>query len=480
MLNRFSSLLGIPANHPQRLLFGVLAVLGVVSIWAGIGFQMWWLMGIPLGLALLWLTVVDFKRIFFLLLAALPLSMEQELPGGFATDLPSEQLMWLLTLCGIGWFLRNAPKVDGRFLRHPLALALLLHLCWIAVSVVTSQDVYVSVKYFLAKGWYVIVFYFLAAHLLRTERDFKAFFWWFLIPLLIAVISVFVRHAAINFSFQDVAYVMGPFFRNHVMYACLLAIFLPFVWYATYWYKRWSGVWWFLVLTIVFLLVAINFAYTRAAYVALVAAIGIYWIMRWRLMKMALLGFAVVMGIFISFVASSDNWLEFAPDYERAITHQRFDNLLEATTKLEDISTMERVYRWVAATYMIKEHPWAGFGPGNFYFYYTKYTVSSFKTYVSDNPERSGIHNYYLMTAVEQGLPGMVIFILFSVLVMLYGERVYHRLQPGWRRRMAIAALMCFILIDMLMLMNDFVETDKIGSLFFMSVAMLVNLGGEE
>ena len=39
---------------------------------------------------------------------------------------------------------------------------------------------------------------------------------------------------------------------------------------------------------------------------------------------------------------------------------------------------------------------------------------------------------------------------------------------------------MCFILIDMLMLMNDFVETDKIGSLFFMSVAMLVNLGGEE
>jgi O-antigen ligase len=476
MLNRLSTILGIPGDHPQRLLFGGLAVMSMLLIWAGIGFQAWWLLGVPAVLAVLWLTAVDFRRVFFLMIACLPLSIETELPGGFSTDFPSEQLMWLLTLCGVGWLLRNARAVDGRFVRHPLTIGLILHLIWISISVLTSQDVYVSFKYLLAKGWYVIVFYCLAAHLLRTERDFKEFFWWFLIPLLIAVLSVFIRHAAINFSFQDVAYVMGPFFRNHVMYACLLAIFLPFIWYATYWYRRWSKVWWFLVITIAFLLVAINFAYTRAAYVALAAAVGIYWIMRWRLMKMALLGFALVLGIFISFVGTSDNWLEFAPDYEKAITHTRFDNLLEATTKLEDISTMERVYRWVAATYMIKEKPITGFGPGNFYFYYTKYTVSSFKTYVSDNPEHSGIHNYYLMTAVEQGLPGMVIFILFSVLVMLYGERVFHRAPPGWRRRMVTASVMCFILIDLLMLMNDLVETDKIGSLFFVSVAMLVNL----
>ncbi len=476
MLQRLSHMLGIPRQHPQQFLFAGLSVLGVLLIWLGIGLQTWWLLGVPLVLAVLWLAAVDFRAVFFLLLASLPLSIERELPGGFATDLASEQLMWLLTLCGIGWLLRNWASVDGRFIRHPLTLALLLHLFWITISVITSQDFFVSFKYLLAKGWYVIVFYCLAAHFLNEERDFKAFFWWTLIPLLLAVISVFVRHAAIDFSFQDVAYVMGPFFRNHVMYACLLAIFLPFIWYATYWYRRWSGTWWFLVLSIVFLLVAINFAYTRAAYVALAAAVGIYWVMRWRLMKMALLGFAVVLSIFISFVATNDNWLEFAPDYERAVTHTRFENLLEATTKLEDISTMERVYRWVAATYMIKEKPVTGFGPGNFYFYYEKYTVSSFKTYVSDNPERSGIHNYYLMTAVEQGLPGMVIFIFFSLVVMLYGERVYHRTAVGWQRRMVTASMMCFILIDLLMLMNDLVETDKIGSLFFISVAMLVNL----
>ena len=41
---------------------------------------------------------------------------------------------------------------------------------------------------------------------------------------------------------------------------------------------------------------------------------------------------------------------------------------------------------------------------------------------------------------------------------------------------MALAALLCFVLVIVLMLMNDLVETDKIGSLFFISLAILVNM----
>jgi O-antigen ligase len=136
---------------------------------------------------------------------------------------------------------------------------------------------------------------------------------------------------------------------------------------------------------------------------------------------------------------------------------------------------MERVHRWVAASYMIRDRPLMGFGPGNFYFFYQKYTVTSFKTYVSRNPEHSGIHNYYLMTAVEQGLLGLLLFLALCVYAILRGERIYHATLDGGRRRMLVAAVLCFILIDLLMLMNDFVETDKIGSLFFLSLAILVN-----
>ena len=476
MLRRLTaSLLALPADHPQRWLVGAWGLLAVALSWAAIGLEAWWLAGIPVALLVLWLAVVDFRQVFFLMLACIPISIEMELPGGFGTDLPSEPLMWLLTLVSVVWLLRHGRSLDARFIRHPVSLALLCHLAWTAVCVAASTDALVSFKFLLAKGWYVIVFYGLAGHLLEQQRDFKKLLWWFFVPLALVVLSVLVRHAPTGFSFKEVNFVMGPFFRNHVMYACLLAIFLPFLWYGTYWYRRFSIPWWILVLGIALFVVGINFAYTRAAYVALVAAVGIYWLIRRRWLKVAVLSFALGLTGLAMVVTRGDNWLEFAPNFERAVTHTRFDNLLEATTKLEDISTMERVYRWVAASYMIQDHPLVGFGPGNFYFNYKNYTVSSFKTYVSDNPERSGIHNYYLMVTVEQGLPGLFFFLALCVTIIFIGQRVYHQTADPDRRRMLVAAVLSFILITMLMLMNDFVETDKIGSLFFICAAILVN-----
>jgi O-antigen ligase len=248
------------------------------------------------------------------------------------------------------------------------------------------------------------------------------------------------------------------------------------VWYGTYWYRRFSGAWWWLVLGVLVLLIGINFAYTRAAYGALVLVIGVYWIVRLRWMKGALVAAALFFAGFVVFLNTNNNWLLFAPEFERTITHQRFDRLLEATTKLEDISTMERVYRWVAASYMIQERPGLGFGPATFYTYYKNYTVTSFRTYVSDNPEQSSTHNYFLMMAVEEGLPGLFFFMLFCVVVMLRGEKVYHQTTDRRMRVGLLSALLCFVLINILMLMNDFIETDKIGSLFFLSAAILVNV----
>ncbi len=467
--------LAVPKEHPQGMLWAGFACLVLLSILGAVALEAWWLMGLPAGAVLAWIAVVDLRRIFYLLMAAIPISTEVELPGGFGTDLVSEPLMWLLTLCAIVWFLRHWRSVNLSILKHPISLVLFAHLSWIFVATITSQGFVVSFKYLLAKGWYVIVFYFWASRMLQDERDYKELIWWFFVPMFVAVFWVFTRHASIGFSFELVEYVMGPFFRNHVMYACSLAIFLPFVWFATFWYKKRSPQWWFLIAGIVLFVVAINFAYTRAAYVALIAAIGMYWVVRFKLTRIALLSVALLFGLFVWFLKTQDNWLLFAPDYERAVSHKRFESLLQATTRLEDISIMERVYRWVAATYMIKDRPVTGFGPGNFYFFYKNYTVSSFKTYVSSNPERSGIHNGFLMVAVEQGLPGLFFFLLLVVTAILQGERIFHQCRVRSERRMLAAALLCFMLINMLMLMNDFVETDKIGSLFFLSLAIMVN-----
>ncbi|HND90001.1 MAG TPA: O-antigen ligase family protein, partial [Saprospiraceae bacterium] len=86
-----------------------------------------------------------------------------------------------------------------------------------------------------------------------------------------------------------------------------------------------------------------------------------------------------------------------------------------------------------------------------------------------------GIHNYYLMITVEQGILGLLFFLSLCLYAIVRGERVYAATEEPGRRRMLVASLLCFILIDLLMLMNDFVETDKIGSFFFMCLAILVN-----
>jgi O-antigen ligase len=222
-------------------------------------------------------------------------------------------------------------------------------------------------------------------------------------------------------------------------------------------------------------LLAVQFSYTRAAYVSVVAAFGGIYIVRYRLIKWVLaVGFAVIL-LLISDLIRNDKYLDHAPEYRKTITHHRFENLLEATAKGEDISTMERVYRWVAGYHMARTSPWVGFGPGNFYNFYRSYTVTSFKTYVSDNPEHSGIHSYFLMTLVEQGFVGLVIFLLLTAAILLYGERIYHECTDPKRQRLVLAIILSMIVINCILLINDMIETDKVGPFFFMNIAMLVN-----
>jgi len=434
------------------------------------------LFALPAVFILAYITIVDFRKVFYLLLIALPLSTEVELPGGFGTDLPSEPLMLLLTGVFLVYGLYNGRRLNTAFLKHPLTLLLLLHVGWIAVTTLHSEQFIFSLKFLLAKIWYVVTFYFLAGYLLKTEKNIRTFFWCVFCSLFFTVVIIVTRHALVGFSFEEVNFVLKPFYRNHVSYASLLVLFFPFLWYAPHWYQRYSFTWWFLIGSILLFLVAIYFTYTRAAYVSLFLAIGAYLLIRFKLMKVAICGALIIGVLGVVYVTTNNKYLDFAPDYNKTITHKKFDNLLEATAKGEDISTMERVYRWVAGFHMVKDHPYFGFGPGNFYSFYKSYTVTSFTTYVSDNPEQSGAHSYFLMTAVEQGILGLLIFLLLCFATLLLGEKLYHQTTSKSRRRILLMAVLSIVIIDSILLINDMVETDKVGSFFFMAMAVLVNL----
>lgn len=473
-MERLQSYLRLPdrASGNLFLAFGGLILLSLV---AGIATGWYFLAGIPAFFLLIYLAIVDFRMVFFLLLACLPLSTEIVLPNGFGTDLPTEPLMVGLMLVYGLYIIQNGRRMNGQFVRHPISLLLLLHLSWVFATTITSELLLVSVKFALAKTWYIVVFYFLAGSFLRTQRDVRRYFWVIFVPLMLTVLIILVRHSNYGFSFRDVHRVLHPFQRNHVNYAATLALFFPMVWLAVGWYRRGSTRWWLLVGAIGILVGAIYLSYTRAAYVAIMMAFGAYLVIRLRLMKVVLFGGLLAALLGVGYMIQDNTYLDYAPNYDRTVTHYEFDNLLEATAKGEDISTMERVYRWIAGFHMFKDKPVFGYGPGNFVNFYRPYTVTSFTTYVSDNEEQSGIHSYYLLVLVEQGIPGLLIFLALSFYALIRGEQIYHRHPDPNRRRIVLMVVLSTVVIDAFLIINDLVETDKVGAFFFLAMAILVN-----
>jgi O-antigen ligase len=178
--------------------------------------------------------------------------------------------------------------------------------------------------------------------------------------------------------------------------------------------------------------------------------------------------------ILFAWLKTGDRYLNYAHDYKTTIFHKDFSKHLISTYKLKDLSTEERFYRWIAAIRMVKDNWLSGTGPNTFYPVYKEYAVPAFKTYVSDNPEHSTVHNYFLLMIVEQGIPGLLLFILLAVFVFYYAQKNYHNAVNRTDQLIAITAGTVFAMILVLNFLSDLIETDKIGSLYFLCIAVLV------
>ncbi len=457
-------------------MFGIFGTLIVVCSLLGIALDKIYLIGVPAVVLVAYWTVVDLKKVFWLLLFSVPLSVEIPISTSLATDLPTEPLMVLLMGVSFIWFLKNGLTLNTKFLKHPLSILVLLHIGWAMVCTIGSENFIVSLKWTLAKFWYIISFYFLVGLFVKEKKDFKYLVWIIALPLSFALIQFFIRFGMLGFAFDKVNKVTWPFFRNHVNYAAILAVFLPFVWFARFWYKKGSFNRRVLFSIALLMLLGVYLSYTRTAYGAVFIAMGTYFIVRWKLIRAALVITTIAVLFVMTHLYTNDTYLDYAPTFEKAITHTNFNNLLSATSKGEDISTMERVYRWVGGIFMFKENPVLGFGPGNFYNFYQEHALNAFKTYVSNNPDRSSIHCYFLLMLCEQGLFGLLFFLGLAIYSLILGERIYHRTSDPFYQHAAMAVVLSLVVINSFLLINDMMETDKVGSFFFIGLALLVRL----
>ena len=429
----------------------------------------------PLAVIVILAFLYNLKWPFYLLFFFIPLSWEQELSMGLGTDLPTEPLMVFLMGATFLLVLKNMKRLNAQIFLHPISLLLLAHYGWTWATSIFSEHLLVSVKFSLAKTWYITVFFLLSIIILREAERIRTLFKLVLIPLIVVTLIILFRHSQEGFSFESANFVMAPFFRNHVNSAALMSVMVPIAGYMVLTTKNVLLRYGF-VFGLIILLLGAYFSYTRAAHISIILSVFVIPIVKWRLIRPILVIVMIAVVIFVGGLLENNNYLSYAPDYETTVSHSSFEDLVSATYEGKDISTMERLYRWVAGYGMVVERPWMGFGPGSFYNTYKTYTVTIFQTYVSDNPEKSGVHCYYLMILTEQGFIGLFIFIVLIGFALVYLESLYHRLKDRNDRWILMTTIMVFVVILLFQLINDMIETDKMGPFFFLCLAMGVIL----
>jgi O-antigen ligase len=173
-------------------------------------------------------------------------------------------------------------------------------------------------------------------------------------------------------------------------------------------------------------------------------------------------------------MVDDNRFYRYAPNYQSTIWHEGdLSGHLAATFDGTEISGMERFYRWVAAKNMIADMPLFGAGPSTFNQVYKEYADDAFRTYVSDNPEQSTTHNYFLMTFSEQGFPGGLLFIALCVVMVVKAVRLYPRMQDKEMQRMLAMLLLSLFTILFHSLLNELIEVDKVGAMFWLILLLI-------
>lgn len=463
-------------DKQARQPFVVFGLLLLGSLGAALWQDQYYWLALPLAVAGLLVVLTDYRWLYYLLLVALPFSLEIGLPGGVSLFVPTEPLVLVLALCGLASWLQGGFSPKPFPSRHPLVLLLLLWLAWASFSTLFSVDHLKSVKYLVAQALYMGVFFGLTYTIVDTPEAIRRIWQCYLPALALVLAGVLGRHLLTGFSFAQVNKVVSPFFLNHVVYAVVSGLSLPLALYLVWHHRRrplllpWLAIAGLLVL-------AILFSYTRATWLALPAAGGYYLLLRKKWLGPALLLVSLALATGFFYLQHQNRYLAYAPDYEKTIFNKgNLEKHLEATYKFEDVSGMERVYRWIAALRMGAGKPLTGTGPSTFYPEYKKYTVTSFRTYVSDNPEQSTAHNTFLLHLAEQGLPGFLILLIFMVYVLLWPQRLFHRCRNPEIRALIVATGASLFIIIFHLLLNELLALDKIGAFFFIGLAVLLRL----
>ena len=447
----------------------------------------------PLALIAVWLFAVRFETGLLLMALLTPFAVNMALLPGMELSMPVEPMMILFTLmfffrvlvlkqAGSGQRVADSeqqlPATGYRLpaiIRHPVSLLLLATLAWWVITSCTSRMPWVSFKYFAARVWFVVPFYFAAAQIFRNRERIGQFYWAYAIGLGI-VILIATSKTLGNFSnLQTLHRVMRPFYNDHTAYGCAIALLIPasvhFI-FGGHW-KGWQRI--LTLLLFVLLCVGLFFSYCRAAWISVVAALGIYVLIRMGMkVKWMVLLFGIGVGLF--FAHQSDVLYRLGKNHQDS-SYTLSDQVKSISNISTDASNIERLNRWASAMRLWKESPVVGIGPGTYQFVYGSYQKSYQLSTISTNAGDLGnAHSEYIGPMTEQGLPGVLLVVALFLTTFATGVRVYRTAKDPAVARMALAFTLSLLTYYVHGVFNNFLDTDKLSVPFWAFTAAVVAL----
>ena len=459
---------------------GLLAALALTVLFiVGEALVMYWKGGflmalIPLALLVVWLFYVRFETGLLLMALLTPFSINVALLPGTELSMPVEPMMILFSFF---FFFRVlvAHNYDLRILRHPVSLMLMASLAWWVVTSCTSRLPLVSFKYLLARLWFVIPFYFAAVQIFRNPARIRQFYWAYAIGLGI-VILIATSKTLGNFSdLQTLHRVMRPFYNDHTAYGCAIALMLPA---SVHFIFAHSHRGWRRVLTLLLfagLCIGLFFSYCRAAWISVLAAIGVYVLIRMGMkVKWMVLLFGLGVGVF--FIYQNDVLYKLGKNKQDS-SYDLAGQVKSISNISTDASNLERLNRWASAVRLWKESPIVGVGPGTYQFLYASYQKSYQLSVISTNAGNLGnAHSEYIGPMTEQGLPGVLLVAALFLCTFATGVRVYRTAKDPAVARTALAFTLSLLTYYVHGVFNNFLDTDKLSVPFWAFTAVVVAL----
>jgi len=468
----------IGAGHQRKMLWVWIAAIAFIALnTVFIALEFFYLPLIPAALLFFLIAFTRIDVLLYIIVFFAPLSIPlSEIMEGLPVDLylPTEPLLaTLLLVFAFKYF--SGERMDLKILRHPVSIAIYFNLAWMAITVITSSDPLVSLKFFISRMWFIVGFYILAIQVFRREKNMHRYIWLYVISFSIVIVYTLVRHSAHGLDNQMMAHsMMQPFYKDHTSYGATLAFLLPVLLAFFALTKRGDiNSRFLMVLLILFFIFATVFSYTRAAWVSLVAGLMIFIVIRLKIrFEFLAIAGVILIGLFLAF--QTQIFMELEGNRQKS-SGDFGEHVQSISNVSNDQSNLERINRWSCAYRMWKEKPIFGYGPGTYQFEYGKFQRSYEKTEIStDFGIRGTAHSEYLGPLSESGVLGMLSLLIIVITTIITGIRVHMKARSRSVKFFSLGILIGLMTYYIHGVLNNFLDTDKASALFWGFTAMLV------